>query len=169
MAGALKVFPNVNSSIDVARNVIIRKRFIHIGVAVDTDHGLLVPVIRNADQKNVTEIAAELDELAQKARDRKLQPSEMEGGNFSISNLGGIGGTGFSPIVNWPEVAILGVSRGSMQPVWDGADLPTAPHAAAVTELRPPPGRRRRGSPIPALDGRGTRRAVAVGAGGVSS
>jgi len=87
-------------------------------VAVDTDRGLLVPVIRNADQKNIQEISIEINQLAAKARDRKLTIDEMSGGGISLSNLGGIGGTAFTPIVNWPEVAILGVSRGAMEPVW---------------------------------------------------
>ena len=86
---------------------------------MDTDNGLLVPVIKNADAKNITEISIELDDLASRARSRKIKPDEMQGGTFSISNLGGIGGTGFSPIVNWPEVAILGVSRSRVQPEWD--------------------------------------------------
>ncbi len=118
-ASALKIFPNLNASVDPAAGEIIYKDYIHIGVAVDTDRGLLVPVIRDADKKNITEIAIELDDLAGRARTRKLKPDEMQGGTFSISNLGGIGGTGFSPIVNWPEVAILGVSRSRVQPEWD--------------------------------------------------
>jgi len=118
-ASALKLFPDLNASIDPAGGEIIYKDFINIGVAVDTENGLLVPVIKNADNKNITEIAIELDDLAARARTRKLKPDEMQGGTFSISNLGGIGGTGFSPIVNWPEVAILGVSRGRVQPEWD--------------------------------------------------
>jgi len=118
-ATALKLFPNLNASIDSSDSEIIFKDYIHIGVAVDTDRGLLVPVIRDADKKNITELAIELDDLARRARSRKLKPDEMQGGTFSISNLGGIGGTGFSPIVNWPEVAILGVSRNRIQPEWD--------------------------------------------------
>jgi len=118
-ASALKLFPNLNASIDPAGGEIIYKDYINIGVAVDTESGLLVPVIKNADSKNITEIAIELDDLAARARTRKIKPDEMQGGTFSISNLGGIGGTGFSPIVNWPEVAILGVSRGRIQPEWD--------------------------------------------------
>ena len=118
-ATALKRFPNLNASIDPAGGEIIYKDYVHIGVAVDTDRGLLVPVIRDADRKNITEIAIELDDLATRARNRKLRPDEMQGGTFSISNLGGIGGTGFSPIVNWPEVAILGVSRSRVQPEWN--------------------------------------------------
>jgi pyruvate dehydrogenase E2 component (dihydrolipoamide acetyltransferase) len=118
-ATALKRFPDLNASIDPAGGEIIYKDYVNIGVAVDTDNGLLVPVIKNADRKNITEIAVELDDLAARARTRKLKPDEMQGGTFSISNLGGIGGTGFSPIVNWPEVAILGVSRSRVQPEWD--------------------------------------------------
>jgi pyruvate dehydrogenase E2 component (dihydrolipoamide acetyltransferase) len=91
---------------------------VNVGVAVDTDRGLLVPVIRDASHKNITQIAVELQQLAEKARDRKLTVEEMSGGSMSLSNLGGIGGTYFTPIVNWPEVAILGVSRGSTEPVW---------------------------------------------------
>jgi pyruvate dehydrogenase E2 component (dihydrolipoamide acetyltransferase) len=119
VASALKVFPTLNASIDTASGEIIFKSYVNVGVAVDTDRGLLVPVIRNADQKNITEISVELSDLAARARNRKLNPDEMQGGTFSISNLGGIGGTGFSPIVNWPEVAILGVSRSRIQPEWD--------------------------------------------------
>ena len=115
---ALKQFPDLNSSFDPSRNSIIRKHYVHVGVAVDTEHGLLVPVIRNADQKSITEISIELDELAERARHRKLTLDEMEGATFTLSNLGGIGGTGFSPIVNWPEVAILGVSRGRIEATW---------------------------------------------------
>ena len=90
----------------------------HIGIAVDTEAGLLVPVVRNVDQKNVYQIAAELADISKRARDRKLKPEEMEGGTFTISNLGGIGGTAFTPIVNHPEVAILGMSRSRTEPVW---------------------------------------------------
>jgi pyruvate dehydrogenase E2 component (dihydrolipoamide acetyltransferase) len=118
IASALKVFPQFNSSVDMARNDIVYKSYRHIGVAVDTDRGLLVPVIRDADTKNIIELSVELTKLAEKARNRKLTLEEMEGGSFTISNLGGIGGTAFSPIVNAPEVAILGISRGSLQPVW---------------------------------------------------
>ena len=118
-ASALKVFPNLNASIDADAGEVVFKDYVNIGVAVDTEHGLLVPVIRNADRKNITGIAVELDDLAARARARKLKPDEMQGGTFSISNLGGIGGTGFSPIVNWPEVAILGVSRGRLRPEWN--------------------------------------------------
>jgi len=118
VASALKVFPQFNASIDVAREEIIYKQFINLGVAVDTDRGLLVPVIRDVDKKNIVELAAELTQMSRKAKDRKLTPEEMTGGTFTITNLGGIGGTGFSPIVNHPEVAILGLSRSRMEPEW---------------------------------------------------
>jgi pyruvate dehydrogenase E2 component (dihydrolipoamide acetyltransferase) len=118
VAAALKKFPQFNASIDVATESIIYKKYVHIGIAVDTENGLLVPVVRNADQKNIIEIAVEIQQLAEKARARKLTLNEMSGGSMSISNLGGIGGTAFTPIVNWPEVAILGISRGSVEPVF---------------------------------------------------
>ena len=117
-ASALKVFPQFNASIDMAKEEIIYKQYINIGVAVDTDRGLLVPVIHDVDKKNIVELAAEMTQLSKKARERKLTPEEMEGGTFTITNLGGIGGTGFSPIVNHPEVAILGLSRSRMEPEW---------------------------------------------------
>jgi len=119
-SSALKVFPHFNASIDMAKEEVIYKQYINIGVAVDTPRGLLVPVIHDVDKKNIVELAAELTQLSKKARDRKLTPQEMEGGTFTITNLGGIGGTGFYPIVNHPEVAILGLSRSSMEPVWMG-------------------------------------------------
>ena len=117
-ASALKIFPQFNASIDMEKEEIVYKQFINIGVAVDTERGLLVPVLRDVDKKNIVELAAELTGLSKKARDKKLTPADMEGGTFTITNLGGIGGTGFSPIVNYPEVAILGLSRSSMEPVW---------------------------------------------------
>ena len=117
-SSALKIFPQFNASIDLAKDEIVYKQYINIGVAVDTDRGLLVPVIRDVDKKNIVELAAELTQLSRKAKDKKLTLAEMEGGTFTITNLGGIGGTGFSPIVNYPEVAILGLSRSSMEPVW---------------------------------------------------
>lgn len=119
VATALKVFPQFNSAIDLANDELIVKKYIHIGVAVDTDRGLLVPVIKNADQKNMIQIAAELTQLSEKARSRKISLEEMQGGCFSVSNLGGIGGTLFTPIVNFPEVAILGISRGKYEPVYN--------------------------------------------------
>jgi pyruvate dehydrogenase E2 component (dihydrolipoamide acetyltransferase) len=118
IAAAMKKFPKFNCSIDIDREEIIYKKYVHIGVAVDTEAGLLVPVIRNVDQKNVYQIAAEMGELSKRARERKLKPEEMEGGTFTITNLGGIGGTSFTPIVNLPEVAILGMSRSRTEPVW---------------------------------------------------
>ena len=117
-ASALKIFPQFNASIDMESEEVVYKQYINIGVAVDTDRGLLVPVIRDVDKKNIVELAAELTQLSKKAREKKLTPKEMEGGTFTITNLGGIGGTGFSPIVNYPEVAILGLSRSDMEPVW---------------------------------------------------
>jgi pyruvate dehydrogenase E2 component (dihydrolipoamide acetyltransferase) len=125
LATAVAKFPQFNASIDVDRGEIVYKKYVNIGVAVDTDRGLLVPVIRGADQKNINQIAIEVKQLAERARERKLSPDEMSGGGISISNLGGIGGTYFTPIVNWPEVAILGVSRGTTEPVWrDGSFVP---------------------------------------------
>lgn len=115
VVAALKQFPNFNASLDSATNEIIYKNYFHIGVAVDTEQGLVVPVIRDANHKSVLELAKELDVLAAKARDRKLSPADFQGGCFTISNLGGIGGTMFTPIVNWPEVAILGMSRSREQ------------------------------------------------------
>jgi pyruvate dehydrogenase E2 component (dihydrolipoamide acetyltransferase) len=117
---ALKKFPAFNSSIDPAGDAVILKRYFHIGFAADTPNGLVVPVLRDADRKGVLEIAAEASALAAKARDGKLTPSEMQGGTFSISSLGGLGGTYFTPIINAPEVAILGVCRAATRPVWDG-------------------------------------------------
>jgi len=117
-ASALKVFPQFNASIDMEKEEIVYKQYIHIGVAVDTDRGLLVPVIRDVDRKNIVELASELSQLSKKAKDKKLTPDKMEGGTFTITNLGGIGGTAFTPIVNHPEVAILGLSRGRMEPEW---------------------------------------------------
>ena len=118
VAYALKKYPQFNASIDLQKSEIIYKKYVNIGVAVDTDRGLLVPVIREVDKKNIVQLSKELSELAQKARDRKLTLAEMQGGNFSISNLGGIGGSGFTPVVNSPEVAILGVSRSEIQQVF---------------------------------------------------
>ena len=119
-ANALREFPRFNSSLEVSGEALIMKDYVHIGIAVDTPNGLVVPVIRDADKKGLKDIALEMGELAAKARDRKLSPADMKGATFSISSLGGIGGTAFTPIVNWPEVAILGVSRSDTKPVWDG-------------------------------------------------
>lgn len=118
VAAALKIYPQFNASVDLAAGEIVLKKYVNIGIAVDTDRGLLVPVIRNADSKNITEISVDLLKLSEKARARKLTLEEMQGGTFSISNLGGIGGTFFTPIVNLPEVAILGISRARMEPVF---------------------------------------------------
>jgi pyruvate dehydrogenase E2 component (dihydrolipoamide acetyltransferase) len=118
VASALKIYPQFNASIDMEREEIVYKQYINIGVATDTERGLLVPVLRDVDKKNIVELAGELAQLSKKARDKKLTPEEMEGGTFTITNLGGIGGTGFSPIVNHPEVAILGLSRSRMEPEW---------------------------------------------------
>lgn len=119
-AAALKAFPGVNSSLDLANKELVLKDYVHIGVAVDTPGGLLVPVIRDADQKGIERLATELNGLAEKTRERKISPADMEGGTFTISNLGGVGGTSFTPIVYAPQVAILGISTAAMQPVWDG-------------------------------------------------
>lgn len=120
---ALKQFPSFNASLDETAENLILKRFFHVGIAVDTPDGLMVPVIRNCDQKGLLQLAAELGEISKKARDKKLGPADMSGGCFSISSLGGIGGTSFTPIINAPEVAILGVSKASLQPVWNGKEF----------------------------------------------
>ncbi len=122
---ALQKFPEFNASLDASGENLVLKKYFNIGFAADTPHGLVVPVIRDCDRKGVLEIADEMSAMAQKARDGKLTPGEMSGGCFSISSLGGIGGTMFTPIINAPEVAILGVSRSSMKPVWnDGEFVP---------------------------------------------
>jgi pyruvate dehydrogenase E2 component (dihydrolipoamide acetyltransferase) len=123
IAAALKVFPQFNASIDQARDEIVFKKYYHVGVAVDTDRGLLVPVIRDVDRKNIRQLAVEMNQLAEKARSKKLTLDEMQGGTFTITNLGGIGGTSFTPIVNAPEVAILGMSRANFQPVYNGSSF----------------------------------------------
>lgn len=118
VAAAIAKYPQFASSVDMANESLVFKKYCHIGVAVDTPNGLLVPVIRDVDRKTITEIAVELADLSRKARDRKLGLDDMSGGVFSISNLGGIGGTAFTPIINRPEVAILGLSRAAIEPVW---------------------------------------------------
>jgi pyruvate dehydrogenase E2 component (dihydrolipoamide acetyltransferase) len=118
---ALKKFPNFNASLDGEELVL--KKYFHIGIAVDTPDGLVVPVIRDADRKGLLELSRELAELSAKAREKKLAPADMQGGCFSISSLGGIGGTAFTPIINAPEVAILGVSRSATKPVWNGGEF----------------------------------------------
>ncbi len=117
---ALQKYPNFNASLDADGATLVLKKYFHVGFAADTPNGLVVPVIRDCDRKGVMEIAAESGELAAKAREGKLGPAEMQGGCFTISSLGGIGGTAFTPIVNAPEVAILGVSKSAMKPVWNG-------------------------------------------------
>jgi len=125
VAAALKVFPQFNASIDPGLQDIILKKYCNIGIAVDTEHGLLVPVIRDVDKKNILSLSAELTQVAEKARNKKLAVDEMQGGVFTITNLGGLGGSHFTPIVNAPEVAILGISRATMQPVFvDGEFKP---------------------------------------------
>ena len=120
---ALKVFPQFNASIDMAHREVVYKRYFHIGIAVDTPHGLLVPVVRDVDQKNIVELAVELSELAQKTRERKIGPADMQGGCMTISNVGTMGGTSFTPIVNPPEVAILGVARSHVEPTYIDGQL----------------------------------------------
>jgi pyruvate dehydrogenase E2 component (dihydrolipoamide acetyltransferase) len=120
VVAALKAFPQFNASLDASGEQLILKKYFHIGIAVDTPDGLVVPVIRDADRKGLLELAQELGDISKKAREKKLGPAEMSGGCFSISSLGGIGGTYFTPIVNAPEVAILGVSKAALKPVWNG-------------------------------------------------
>jgi len=120
---ALKEFPKANASLSADGESIVYKKYFHLGFAADTENGLMVPVIRDADRMDVYELAAALGELSMKARDGKLKGTELQGASFTVSSLGGIGGTAFTPIVNAPEVAILGVSRSSMQPVWDGSEF----------------------------------------------
>lgn len=119
-AVALREFPRFNSSVDWHERELVWKEYVNVGVAVDTERGLLVPVIRDADRKGISQLVDDLAAAAERARSKKIDPSELEGGNFTISNLGGIGGTSFDPIILPPQVAILGVDRASMQPVWTG-------------------------------------------------
>ncbi|HET6804316.1 MAG TPA: dihydrolipoyllysine-residue acetyltransferase [Frateuria sp.] len=123
VVAALKQFPQFNASLDETGEKLVLKKYFHIGIAVDTPDGLVVPVIRDCDQKGLLDLARELGEISKKAREKKLGPNEMSGGCFSISSLGGIGGTAFTPIVNAPEVAILGVSKASIKPVWNGKEF----------------------------------------------
>ena len=118
IAVALRKFPDFNSSIDMARGELVYRKSVHVGVAADTERGILVPVIRDVDRKGILELSVELAKLSEKARAGKLSLDEMQGGGFTITNLGGIGGVAFTPIVNWPEVAILGISRASQEPVY---------------------------------------------------
>lgn len=123
VVAGLKEYPRFNSSLDASGDALILKKYFHIGIAVATPDGLVVPVIRDVDQKSLTDLASELREVSKQARDKKLKPSDMQGGCFTISSLGGIGGTSFTPIVNAPEVAILGVSRSAMKPIWNGSEF----------------------------------------------
>ncbi|MCW9031550.1 MAG: dihydrolipoyllysine-residue acetyltransferase [Gammaproteobacteria bacterium] len=123
VAAGLKKYPRFNSSLEPSGENLIMKNYFNIGVAVDTPDGLVVPVVRDVDTKSIVDISKELREISIKARDKKLKPSDMQGGSMSISSLGGIGGTKFTPIVNAPEVAILGVSKAEMRPVWNGSDF----------------------------------------------
>jgi pyruvate dehydrogenase E2 component (dihydrolipoamide acetyltransferase) len=123
LAAAIRKFPQFAASIDQGRGQLVYKKYANVGVAVDTDRGLLVPVIRDVDRKGIVELSAELAKASEKARAGKLSLDEMSGGVITITNLGGIGGVGFTPIVNWPEVAILGISRGSFEPVWNGHEF----------------------------------------------
>lgn len=122
-AASLQAYPTFNSSLDPSGESLIMKKYFNIGIAVDTPNGLVVPVIRDVDQKSIFELSAELAEMSVKARDKKLKPADMQGATFTISSLGGIGGTSFTPIVNAPEVAILGLTRSSMKPVWNGSEF----------------------------------------------
>lgn len=122
VASALKVFPKFNASIDLVKNEIVLKKFFHIGLAVDTERGLLVPVIRDVDKKNIIQIATEITQQAEKARSGKVALDDLQGGSFTVTNLGGIGGTHFTPIINFPEVAILGVGRARLEPTFQGKD-----------------------------------------------
>lgn len=123
VVAALKKYPELNASFDEESGELILKRYYHIGIAVDTPEGLVVPVLKDADKKSVTDIARELVEISARARDRKLKPEDLSGGSFSISSLGGIGGTAFTPIINPPQVAILGIARLSKKPVWNGEEF----------------------------------------------
>jgi len=123
VAAGLKKYPRFNSSLEPSGENLILKKYINIGIAVDTPDGLVVPVVRDVDKKSLVDISLELREISGKARDKKLKPADMQGGSMSISSLGGIGGTKFTPIVNAPEVAILGVSKAEMKPVWNGSEF----------------------------------------------
>jgi pyruvate dehydrogenase E2 component (dihydrolipoamide acetyltransferase) len=123
VANALKEFPDFNSSLDASGENLIHKKYIHLGIAVDTPAGLMVPVIRDVDKKNLSQLAVDLVDVSTRTRDRKIKPAELVGATFSISSLGGISGTGFSPIVNPPQVAILGVSKSKIKPEYDGSEF----------------------------------------------
>ena len=123
VVAALKQFPNFNASLDASGSNLILKKYFNVGVAVDTPNGLVVPVIRDVDKKGLVQLAEELGAISKKAREKGLSPTDMQGGCFTISSLGGIGGTAFTPIVNAPEVAILGLSKSAMKPVWNGKEF----------------------------------------------
>jgi pyruvate dehydrogenase E2 component (dihydrolipoamide acetyltransferase) len=123
LAAALKAFPRFNSSLSADGESLFYKKYFNIGIAVDTPAGLVVPVLKDADKKSIYTLSEEMSELSKKARDKKLKPDDMQGACMTISSLGGIGGTAFTPIVNPPEVAILGISRAKMQPVWNGDEF----------------------------------------------
>ena len=123
LAKTLKAFPKLNSSISADGQALFYKKYYHIGIAVDTPNGLVVPVFRDVDKKSISELAVEMADVSARARAKKLKPDEMQGASMTISSLGGIGGTAFTPIVNPPEVAILGITRARMQPVWNGSEF----------------------------------------------
>ena len=131
VVAALKQHPEFNSSLTAEKDAIVLKSYYNIGIAVDTPDGLVVPVVKDADRKGIVELSREFGAISAKARDGKLGPGDMQGGTFTISSLGGIGGTSFTPIVNAPEVAILGVVRSATKPVWNGSEFVPAPDAAA--------------------------------------
>ena len=160
VAAALRQFPHFNSSARSRRRPPDREAVLHIGVAVDTERGLLVPVIRDVDKKGVRELAKELTEIAERARQKKLAADDMKGGTFTITNLGGIGGTGFTPIINYPEVAILGMSRSRLEPVVRGGAGRAPADAAAVAVVRSSRHRRRRRRPLHAQTRRDARKPV---------
>ena len=168
-AQVIAQFPHFNASLDASGQNLVFKKYLHLGFAADTPNGLVVPVIRDADRKDVYELARDLGELAGKARAGKLSAAEMQGGCFTISSLGGIGGTAFTPIINAPEVAILGVSRSQQRPVWQDGAVRAAADAAAVAVLRPPRHRRRRSRALRRRAGGGARRAAGPDRGGALS
>ena len=148
LVSAMKAFPAFNCSLSEDQKSLIQKHYYHVGIAVDGPLGLLVPVIRDADQKSVREIAVELRELSSRAREKGLPMSAMQGGCMTISSLGGIGGTSFTPIINPPEVAVLGVTRTRTVPSWDGKEFCPPADDAAVTQLRSQGHQRRQRGPV---------------------
>ncbi len=166
VAGALRRFPQFNASVDMAGNRIIYKKYVHIGVAVDTERGLLVPVIHDADKKNIVALAKALADVSEAARGRNIKPDMMQGATFTITNLGGVGGVAFSPIVNPPQVAILGVSARQRPTALEGRAVRAPPDAAALAVVRSPHHRRRRRRTVPALDVRSARGALSPRPGG---